>query len=122
MIEEISKDYREDNGGLFTSVQALMAALAGEKDTVEDTIQSAIEKGKGFGHFHHTAYNIACAYSLMNKPEQAIKWLQAAADDGFPCYPLFETDPYLNPLRDDSRFVTLMMRLKEQWKYYKALS
>lgn len=31
----------------------------------------------------------------MNKPEQAIKWLQAAADDGFPCYPLFESDPYL---------------------------
>jgi serine/threonine protein kinase/lipoprotein NlpI len=122
ILEELLRVYPEDNGGLFTSVQALMAALAGEKETAEDKIRSAIEKGKGFGHFHHTAYNIACAYSLMNKPEQAIKWLQAAADDGFPCYPLFESDPYLNPLREDSRFVTLMMRLKEQWKYYKALS
>jgi len=122
ILEESLRDYPEDNGGLFTSVQALMAALTGEKDTAEDTIRSAIAKGKGFGHFHHTAYNIACAYSLMNKPEQAIKWLQAAADDGFPCYPLFESDPYLNPLRKDSRFVTLMMRLKEQWNYYKALS
>ena len=64
----------------------------------------------------------ACAYSLMNKPEQAIKWLQTAADNGFPCYSLFESDPYLNPLREDSRFVTIMMRLKEQWKGYKALS
>ena len=36
-------------------------------------ISNAIEKGKGFGNFHHTAYNIACAYSLINKPEQAIK-------------------------------------------------
>jgi len=58
----------------------------------------------------------------MNKPEQAIKWLQAAADNGFPCYPLFESDPYLDQLRQDPRFVTLMMRLKEQWKYYRAIS
>ncbi|MBA3569629.1 MAG: protein kinase [Pyrinomonadaceae bacterium] len=122
MLEELLKDYPEDNGGLFTSVQALMAALAGEKDTAEGKIRSAIEKGKGFGHFHHTAYNLACAYSLMNKPEQAIKWLQAAADDGFPCYPLFETDPYLNPLRQDSRFATLLTRLKEQGKHYRTIS
>ncbi|MCA1601557.1 MAG: hypothetical protein LC776_07930 [Acidobacteria bacterium] len=122
MLEELLKDYPEDNGGLFTSVQALMAALAGEKDTAEGKIRSAIEKGKGFGHFHHTAYNLACAYSLMNKPEQAIKWLQAAADDGFPCYPLFETDPYLDPLRADSRFTTLMTRLKEQGKHYRTIS
>ena len=57
--------------------------------------RNAIEKGKGFGHFHHTAYNISCAYALMKKAEPALKWLQAAADDGFPCYPLFENDPYL---------------------------
>ena len=37
----------------------------------------AVERGKGFGHFHHTAYYIACAYALMNKPEQAIKWLES---------------------------------------------
>ncbi|MCA1606565.1 MAG: hypothetical protein LC775_14105, partial [Acidobacteria bacterium] len=97
-------------------------ALAGEKDTAEGKIRNAIEKGKGFGHFHHTAYNIACAYSLMNKPEQAIKWLQTAADNGFPCYPLFETDPYLDPLRADSRFTTLMTRLKEQGKHYRTIS
>lgn len=122
MLEELLKDYPEDNGGLFASVHAVMAALAGEEDKAEGKIRSAIEKGKGFGHFHHTAYNIACAYSLMNKPEQAISWLQVAADNGFPCYPQFESDPYLDPLRRDSRFVTLMMRLKEEWKYYRALS
>ncbi len=122
MLEELLKNYPEDSGGLLTSVQALMAAVAGEEDAAERKIRNAIEKGKGFGHFHHTAYNIACAYSLMNKPDQAIKWLQAAADSGFPCYPLFESDPYLDQLREDSRFTALMMRLKEQWKGYKVLS
>jgi hypothetical protein len=98
-----------------------MAALNGDEETAERKIRSAIEKGKGFGHFHHTAYNIACAYSLMNKPEQAIKWLQATADNGLPCYPLFESDQYLDPLRNDLRFTALMTRLKEQWQHHKAI-
>jgi TolB-like protein/tetratricopeptide (TPR) repeat protein/tRNA A-37 threonylcarbamoyl transferase component Bud32 len=122
MLEESLRDYPQDNGGTFTSVQALIAALAGDQATAEARIRSSIEKGKGFGHFHHSAYNIACAYSLMNKPDQAIKWLQAAADNGFPCYPLFESDPYLDPLREDTRFTALMTRLKEQWKSYKAIT
>jgi hypothetical protein len=75
-------------------------------------------RGKGFGHFHHTAYNIACAYAVMKKAEPAIKWLQAAADDGFPCYPLFDHDPYLDHLRKDPRFIALMAKLKEQWEHY----
>jgi TolB-like protein/predicted Ser/Thr protein kinase len=120
LLGEFLREYPEDHGGLFTSVQALIAALAGEENKAEDKIRRAVDKGKGFGHFHHAAYNIACAYALMNKREQAIKWLQAAADDGFPCYPLFEREPYLDLLRQDSRFVSLMKRLKEQWDHYKA--
>ncbi len=122
MLEQSLKDYPEDSGGLFTGAQALIAALAGDENTAKRKIRSAVEKGKGFGHFHHTAYNIACTYSLMNKSDQAVKWLQAAADDGFRCYPLFEGDPFLDLLRKDSRFTTLMMRLKEQWEYYKTIS
>ena len=122
ILGELLKDYPEDTGGLLTSVQALIAAQTGDENTAEAKIKSAIEKGKGFGHFHHTAYNIACAYSLMNKPEEAIRWLQTAAEEGLPCYPMFDSDPYLDPLRQDSRFVTLMMRLKEQWQYYKTIS
>ena len=81
----------------------------------------AVERGKGFGHFHHTAYNIACAYALMNKPEQAIKWLEVAAGGGFPCYPLFERDTNLNNLRQDARFITFLAKQKQQWETHKAL-
>lgn len=121
MIEEFLKDYPEDNGGLFAGVQAVLAASGGQEQRAEEKIKSAIEKGKGFGHFHHTAYHIACAYALMNKPEQAIKWLEVAADDGFPCYPLFERDTNLNNLRQDARFITFMAKLRQQWEDYKAV-
>jgi len=80
----------------------------------------AIEIGKSFQHFHHTTFNIASAYALLNKPELAIKWLQFTADDGFPCYPLFENDANLNSLRKDERFVAFMAKLKQKWERYNA--
>jgi serine/threonine protein kinase/Tfp pilus assembly protein PilF len=121
IVEEFLKDYPGDTDvGLFTSIQALIAVLDGRENKAEDKIRSAMERGKGFGHFHHTAYNIACAYAVMKKAEEAIRWLQAASDDGFPCYPLFENDPYLDHLRKDPRFIALMAKLKEQWERYRA--
>jgi TolB-like protein/DNA-binding winged helix-turn-helix (wHTH) protein/Tfp pilus assembly protein PilF len=120
-LEQLVKDYPEDSGGLFTSVQAVLAASAGQQRIAEDKIKLAVEKGRGFGHFHHTAYHIACAYALMKKPEQAIKWLEAAAEDGFPCYPLFEKDTNLDNLRPDARFVTLVTKLRQQWEHYRTI-
>ena len=119
-IEQFLRDYPEDNRGLFTSLQAMLAASAGQERVAEGKIRLAVEKGKGFGHFHHTAYHIACAYALMNKREQAIRWLEATADGGFPCYPLFETDRNLDNLRQDARFVALMEKLRRQREHYRA--
>jgi tetratricopeptide (TPR) repeat protein len=120
-LEQLLKDHPEDSGGVFTNVQAVLAAAAGQQRIAENKIKSAVEKGKGFGHFHHTAYYIACAYALMNKPEQAIKCLEAAAEDGFPCYPLFETDPNLDKLRQDARFLTFLAKQKQRWEYYRTI-
>ncbi len=121
MIDQYLKDYPEDSGGLFTSLSAILAASAGQERKAQDEIKLAVEKGKGFGHFHHTAYYIACAYALMNKPEQAIKWLEAAAEDGLPCYPLFETDTNLNNLRQDAHFFTFLAKQKQQCEHYRTI-
>jgi tetratricopeptide (TPR) repeat protein len=120
-LEQFLRDYPEDNRGLYTSLQAVFSASTGQERVAEQQIKSAVERGKGFGHFHHTAYHIACAYALMNKPEQAIKWLEVAADDGFPCYPLFERDANLDILRQDEKFVTFLAKQKQQWEHYKTI-
>jgi len=119
-IEDLLKNGAKDEGGAVTSVKAMLLAKAGKQSEAEETIQRAIGIGKGFGHFHHTAYNIASAYALLNQSEQAIIWLQDAAKDGFPCYPWFENDPNLNNLRKDARFRDFMEKLKQQWERYKA--
>lgn len=113
-LEEFLRDYPEDNGGLYTSVKAVLAASAGRTDEAENAIANAIEKGKGFGHFHHTAYHIACAYALLKDPDRSIEWLRKAADGGFPCYPLFENEMSLNGLKGDPQFEALITELKKK--------
>ena len=120
-LAKFIKDYPEDNRGLFTSLQAMLAASEGQQAVAEQKIRLAIERGKGFGHFHHTAYHIACAYALMNKQDQAIKWLESTANEGFPCYVLFDTDHNLDNLRQSPRFQEFMKKRKEQWESYKKL-
>lgn len=119
-LEKFLKEYPADNRGLFTSLQAILAASAGQHREAEEKIESAIQRGKGFGHFHHTAYHIACAYAIMNRHDEAMRWLESAANDGFPCYVLFERDRNLDNLRQDARFQALLARLKQERERYKS--
>jgi len=111
-----------DEGGSLTSVKALILAQKGDREKAEEAIVRAGEIGKGFGHFHHTAYNIASAYAALNEPDKAVKWLESAADKGFPCYTYFEKDPNLDNLREHPRFIDLMSTLQKQWNCFKQLA
>jgi len=120
LIEQFFKKYPKDEGGAVTSVKAMMLAKAGKGREAEAAIQHALDIGRSYGHFHHTSYNIASAYALMHQPEPALKWLQVTAEEGFPCYPLFESDANLDNLRNDARFISFMAKLKQQWEHYDA--
>jgi tetratricopeptide (TPR) repeat protein len=111
-----------DEGGSLTGVLALLLAKTGESHEARRTIARAIELGTGFGHFHHTAYNIAATYAALQEPDEAVNWIEAAADDGFPCYPFFERDPNLDSLRRYPRFVDLMLVLQKHRQLFKQLA
>jgi tetratricopeptide (TPR) repeat protein len=119
IIEEYLDAVPKDPGGVVTSTRAILHAKAGEAGAAEKDIARAVQVGKGFGHFHHTAHNIASAYALLHRPELAVQWLHRAADDGLPCYPLFENDPHLANLRQDPGFLALMAELKVQWERWR---
>ena len=120
LIEQFFKKYPKDEGGAVTSVKAMMLAKAGRRQEAEEAIQHALDIGRGYGHFHHTSYNVASAYALMNQPEPALKWLQVTAEEGFPCYPLFESDANLANLKKDPRFISFMSTQKQQWQRFDA--
>ena len=119
IIENALKDSPKDPGGQFASVEAMLFARVGEFVLAKEAIQNAEQRGKGFGHFHHTAYNIGCAYALMNQPEDAVRWLRTAADTGFPCYPAFQNDPTLANIRSDSQFQKFLDEQRNLWMGHK---
>ena len=120
LIERYLQDNPEDRGGLMTGLRAIKFAKQGDARRAEADIQSAIQKGKGFVHFHHTAYSIASTYALLRQPRAAVEWLRRTATNGLPCYPLFATDRNLDNVRGDSAFVGFLREQKAQWERWRA--
>jgi len=116
------RDNPRDEGGVGNAMQALLYADAGRPSLAEQSIRAAVEKGRRFGHFHHAAYTIGAAYAAMNRPQEAVRWLRFAADDGFPCYPVYLHDRSLDKLRGNADFERLLADLKTRWEHYKSIS
>lgn len=119
-VAEFLRKDPDDRGGLLVSLQALLAVAEHNPRKAEQWIRQALTKEQGYWHFHHTAYIIASAYARMNQPELALKYLQQAADNGFPCYTLFEKDANLDNLRSHPAFKNFMTQQKKQWQYFDA--
>ena len=121
LLDGYLRSHPDDPGGVVTSTRAIWRAKAGDAPRAEADIASAIGKGRGFIHFHHTAYNIASAYALLHRPREALEWLRTAADTGWPCYPYFASDPNLEGIRGDPGYPVLMADLKAGWERYLAM-
>jgi hypothetical protein len=48
-----------------------------------------------------------------------MKWLENAADDGFPCYSFFAIDPNLDNIRKDPRFISFMEKGQAQMEAFR---
>ncbi len=113
---------KDDKGGQATAIEAILCALDGDTDGAQEKIELAIARGRGFGHWHHAAHFIADAYAAMNHPQDALKFLTEAVEDGFPCYPMFRADPILNGLlKGEPDFESLLAGLKKGMERYRAL-
>lgn len=53
------------------------------------------------------SYNIACAYSMLGKPDEAIAWLTRAFEARYADQETLEGDEELNAIRADPRFIAL---------------
>lgn len=68
---------------------------------------------------HHVTYHVACIYALAGNSAEAVKWLKETATTGFPNYPLFENDPFLDRIRQSTPFIQFMTEQKAQWEKYR---
>jgi hypothetical protein len=56
----------------------------------------------------------------LGQPEQAASWLTKAMETGFPCYPWFERDPLLDPVRQDPRVRRVLTQVRQSWEAAKS--
>jgi eukaryotic-like serine/threonine-protein kinase len=65
---------------------------------------------------HHVAYSMGAAYSQLGRMSEAREWLARAVETGFPCYPWYQRDPLIEPVRKDPEGHRFMERLRESWE------
>jgi TolB-like protein len=69
---------------------------------------------------HHIAYALGAAYAQLGMPDEALQRLTEARATGFRCYPWFERDPLLAPLKDNPKFRAFLEDFRQWWQTTKA--
>ena len=100
--------------------QTLLMALRGESTKATARIPGILSKiaPENQGR-HHSTYDAACVYALAGNSTEAVKWLKETAATGFPNYPLFARDPFLNRIRNTPEFVQFITEQKTQWERFR---
>jgi hypothetical protein len=106
-----------DSGDLASTFAAVLARMREEPAALAQ-IDAALQKDNGGSHFHHAAYNLAVAYALLGKKQEAVAMLERVAREGMPCYPLFAGDSFLDGLRGYPEFDELLARMKTQNEHF----
>jgi eukaryotic-like serine/threonine-protein kinase len=100
--------------------QALLFALKGDFHEAEARVPGIIARIQiNDSGRHHSTYDAACIYALAGESGEAVKWLKETAATGFPNYPLFARDPFLDQIRQAPEFIQFMAEQKAQWEKYR---
>jgi TolB-like protein len=69
---------------------------------------------------HHVAYGLGVAFAQVGDLAEARRWLTRAAAEGFPCYPWYDRDPLMQPLKSDPAFQEFMKQLRKRFDVNRA--
>jgi TolB-like protein len=106
----------DEEGPLPSNARAALAALQAARGERAGAQRLADRVAEESDLNHHAAYGLGVAYAQLGDPSAALRWLSQAATTGFPCYPWYERDPLLDPIRTDSRFAEFMRGLGRSWE------
>jgi hypothetical protein len=115
---------------ILTDLRGSAQAEQRAKATLASFLAARHEKGRaekllaevlaGSYQDHHVHYSIGVAYAQLGDKAKARQWLARATATGFPCYPWFQRDPLLHPLRGDPEFERMLQELKKSSEAAKA--
>jgi tetratricopeptide (TPR) repeat protein len=116
----IEQQYVKDSDSPWTRRdKALLLALQGRHLDAQAAVPRIMEKVRRNKRYHHYTYDIARIYALGGRGKEAMKWLRATVDEGFPCYTLFARDSFLDRIRQEPEFIKFMAEMKKRWEGYR---
>jgi serine/threonine-protein kinase len=95
--------------------QGMLCARRNQTEGALRCVRKALNSPHSFGHTHHTYHEIACIYGALGDKERAMAWLERTVDAGFPCWPFFKIDPYLECLHESPEFKRLVTDLERTY-------
>ncbi len=99
---------------------ALLRALQGRHADARAVREIVLQKIGRTRFYHHVTYTFARMAALAGDSEEAARWLEETIAWGFPCYPMFSTDSFLDPVRHTPRVQAVLAKLKTDWDGYRA--
>lgn len=101
--------------------RGLLYALRGEQRAAEAQIPPALMAYPTNDQArHHALYTVACIYAVVGNSREAVRWLRETAATGYPNYPLFERDHYLDRIRQTQDFVQFMEEMRAENERFRS--
>ncbi|MFC1553375.1 protein kinase [candidate division KSB1 bacterium] len=116
----IDKCAQTSPDNFITQMNVLLKyALQGEKSGMLNSISRELEIWARRDTWY--SWWMAERYSLIDKKEEALDWLENAVGKGWINYPhLNDYDPFLENIRGEERFKKLMVRVKYEWENFEV--
>ena len=102
----------DEDGGRVAELTRKSIALLRSNSVAE--AEKVLHEAVELAPTHSTnLYNLACCKALLNKPQEALDWLEKSAEAGFTDFVHLARDPDLNSLRNLPRYKQLVARKGE---------
>jgi serine/threonine protein kinase/tetratricopeptide (TPR) repeat protein len=101
---------------------ALIDAMERKDAAADEKIRRSFEAGHGNTQFHHAAFLLAAACAEMGRTNDAVRYLDIAANTGMPNYPLFRDNPSMRKLHGKPAYEAFMQALQLRWNQIVATS
>ena len=95
--------------------QGMLHARRNQTELALQCVRKALDDPRSFGHTHHLYHEIACIYGALGDKERAMAWLERTVEAGFPCWPFFRIDPFLECLYETPQFKRLVTDLERKY-------
>jgi tetratricopeptide (TPR) repeat protein len=98
---------------------ALADALSGDEQSARAIAEQALRSTEAEAHPHHAYHHLALTFSVLGDMPAALSWLRRTAEEGFPCLPWFENEPFLANVRATEEGAAYLRELGRRHTFFR---